>query len=373
LRRRSIAIFVAVVQSILFAGHWLVYETLSEFLIKPSQLGPLGLSAVVWTFASLSVSFVAVSLLAWRYANQVVRTIYSLAAIWLALFNFLFFAACACWAIYGVSRIFRWQIDGRLLAAVSFGAALAAGIYGIVNAAWLRVKRVRVRLPGLPDSWRGRVAALVSDTHLGHVRGVRFVRRIVALLNRAKPDIVFLAGDVYDGTAVNAEKLASPLRDILAPHGTYFVTGNHEEFRDPSQYVAAVAKAGVRVLKNEKVTVDGLQIMGVFYHESTWEPRLQEILQAAAIDRTCASILITHEPRHLAVAEREGISLQVSGHTHGGQMIPWTRFASRIFGRFVHGLQRFGQMLVYTSYGAGTWGPPARVGTYAEIVLIEFE
>jgi uncharacterized protein len=373
LRRRSIVIFVAVVQCILLAGHWLVYETLTEFIIKPLQFGPLVASVTLWAFALLSASFVAASLLAWFYANQLVRAIYSLAAIWLALFNFLFFAACSCWAIYGTSRIFRWQLDGRLLAAISFSAALAAGIYGIVNAAWLRVKRVRVRLPGLPESWRGRVAALVSDTHLGHVRGAGFVRRIVALLNRAKPDIVFLAGDMYDGTAVNAEKLASPFREIVAPYGTYFVTGNHEEFRDPKQYIAAISKAGVRVLKNEKVTVDGLQVVGVFYHDSTWEPRLQEVLQAAAIDRTRASILITHEPRHLSVAEREGISLQVSGHTHGGQMIPWTRFAARMFGRFVHGLQRFGQMLVYTSYGAGTWGPPARVGTYAEIVLIEFE
>ena len=371
--RKRIAIFVAVIQSILFAGHWLVYETLSAFWLQPGQAGPLGVSYSAWIFALLSVSFVSASLLAWRYNNALMRAFYSIAAIWMALFNFLFFAACACWAVYGVSRIFRWQIDGRLLAALSFGAALAAGIYGIVNAAWLRVKRVRVRLPGLPESWRGRVAALVSDTHLGHVRGVGFMRRVVALVNRAKPDIVFLAGDVYDGTAVNAEKLASPLREIVAPHGTYFVTGNHEEFRDPGQYIAAISKAGVRVLKNEKVTVDGLQIVGVFYHDSTWEPRLQEVLQAASVDRARASILISHEPRHLAVAEREGISLQVSGHTHGGQMIPWTRFASRIFGRFVHGLQRFEQMLVYTSYGAGTWGPPARVGTYAEIVLIEFE
>jgi predicted MPP superfamily phosphohydrolase len=371
--RRRITIFVAVIQSILFAGHWLVYETVAAFLITDTPRGPLGISALAWTFLLLSVSSVAASLLAWRYTNPLMRAFYSAAAIWLAFFNFLFFAACACWAIYGISRVFRWQIDGRLLAAISFAAALAAGIYGIANAAWLRVKRVSVQLPGLPESWRGRVAALVSDTHLGHVRGVGFIRRIVALLNRAKPDIVFLAGDVFDGTAVNAEKVVSPFRGIAAPLGTYFVTGNHEEFRDSSPYIAAIAKAGVRVLKNEKVTVDGLQIVGVFYHESTWEPRLQEILQAASIDRARASILISHEPRHLAVAEREGISLQVSGHTHGGQMIPWTRFASRIFGRFVHGLQRFEQMLVYTSYGAGTWGPPARVGTYAEIVLIEFE
>ena len=275
--------------------------------------------------------------------------------------------------MYGTSRIFRWHVDGRFLAGISFGAALLAGAYGLVNAAWLRVKRVRVRLPNLPETWRGRVAALVSDTHLGHVRGFGFVRRIVARLNRIKPDVVFLAGDLYDGTAVNPVQLAKPLGAIAAPQGTYFVTGNHEEFRDSRQYIDAVKAAGVRVLENEKVSVDGLQIAGVCHRDAYHETRLQEILKGMQIDRGRASVSISHEPRHLDVAEREGISLQVSGHTHGGQFVPWTRFAKRIFGPFVHGLQRFGQMMVFTSYGAGTWGPPMRLGTYAEIVLIEFE
>lgn len=368
--RRRIAIFVAVIQCVLFAAHWFVYETWSAFWM---QADPPGISRTAWAVAILSVSFVATTLLAWRYANQFVRVIYTFAAVWLGLLSFFFFAAWACWAIQVASRIFRWQLDGRLLAAISFGAALIAGIYGVANAAWLRVNRVRVRLPNLPQAWCGRVAALVSDTHLGHVRGLGFVSRIVARLNRLKPDIVFLAGDLYDGTAVNAKALAQPLAEIAAPHGTYFVTGNHEEFRDPRDYVEAMAGAGVRVLKSEKVIVDGLQIVGIYYHDSTWEPRLHEVLQAAQIDRNRASILISHEPRHLAAAEAEGISLQVSGHTHGGQFVPWKWIASRIFGPFVHGLQRFGQMMVYTSYGAGTWGPPMRVGTYPEIVLIEFE
>jgi len=368
--RKRIAIFVAIVQSILFAAHWFIYRTWSDFWIAAD---PPGISRLGWAVAILSVSFVAATFLAWRYTNQFVRTIYRIAAVWLGLLSFLFFAACGCWLLLGAAHLLGWQLRNRVLVGALFGAAVAAGLYGVANAAWLRVKRVRVRLANLPESWRGRVAALVSDTHLGHVRGLGFVRRIVARLQKLKPDIVFLAGDLYDGTAVNAVKLAKPLGEIAAPQGTYFVTGNHEEFTDPRKYVEAITRAGVRVLKSEKIIVDGLQIVGIYYHDSTWEPRLREILQGAAIDRTRASILISHEPRHLAVAEQEGISLQVSGHTHGGQFIPWKWFASRIFGPFVHGLQRFGKMMVYTSYGAGTWGPPLRVGTYPEIVLIEFE
>ena len=371
--RRRIAIFVAVVQAVLFAGHFFLYETLARFWISAGGSNAATGTALAWTVGILSVSFVSTSVLAWRYTNGLLRAFYTLAAIWLGLFSFLFFAACACWGIYGAARIFRWHIDSRLLAAISFGAAVLAGIYGVVNAACLRVSRVSVRLPNLPEAWRGRVAALVSDTHLGHVRERGFLRRIVARLNQLKPDVVILAGDVYDGTAIHATEAVGPLRELAARHGAYFVTGNHEEFRDSRAYLEAIKAAGVRVLRNEKVTLEGLQIVGVFYHESTWEPRLEEILRAAAIDRSRASILIAHEPRHLALAEREGISLQVSGHTHGGQFIPWTLFAKRIFGPFVHGLQRFGKMFVYTSYGAGTWGPPLRVGTYPEIVLIEFE
>jgi len=317
--RKRIAIFVAIVQSVLFAAHWFIYRTWSDFWIAAD---PPGISRLGWAVAILSVSFVAATFLAWRYTNQVVRTIYRIAAVWLGLLSFLFFAACGCWLLLGAAHLLGWHLRNRVLVGALFGAAAGASLYGVVNAAWLRVKRVRVRLPNLPQSWRGRVAALVSDTHLGHVRGLGFVRRIVTRLNRLQPDIVFLAGDLYDGTAVNAAKLAEPLSEVAAPQGTYFVTGNHEEFTDPGKFVEAMTRAGVRVLKSEKIIVDGLQIVGVYYHDSTREPRLQEILRNAAIDRNCASILIAHEPRHLEVAEREGISLQVSGHTHGGQFVP---------------------------------------------------
>ena len=236
--RKRIAIFVAVIQCVLFAAHWFVYATWSAFWM---QADPPGIPRTAWAVAILSVSFVGATLLAWRYANQLVRAIYSLAALWLGLLSFLFFAAWACWAVEVVARVLRWRFDGRLVVAVLFGAAIVAGICGVVNAAWLRVTRVRANLPNLPEAWRGRVAALVSDTHLGHVRGLGFVRRIVAQLNRLKPDIVFLAGDLYDGTAVNAKALAQPLGEIAAPQGTYFVTGNHEEFTDPGKYIEAMA------------------------------------------------------------------------------------------------------------------------------------
>ena len=115
-----------------------------------------------------------------------------------------------------------------------------------------------------------------------------------------------------------------------------------------------------------------LQIVGVDYHDSIKADRFQTVLQRAQIQPDRASILLSHSPHALLIPAKAGISLQLSGHTHGGQIFPFTWFTRRIFGAYTYGLKRFGEMWVYTTTGAGTWGPPMRVGTRPEIVLIEF-
>jgi predicted MPP superfamily phosphohydrolase len=208
--------------------------------------------------------------------------------------------------------------------------------------------------------------------HLGHVNGAALLRRVVTKLQRFKPDIVFLTGDLYDGTMINAAAAASPWKSFVPNFGAYFVTGNHEEFSDPSRYLEAVRSSGLRVLQNEKVVVDGLQLVGVPDHASSNAVRFRWTLENLAIDRNHVSILLSHSPHALSVPEQAGVSLQLSGHTHGGQVFPFTWFTRRIFGPYTYGLNRFGEMQVYTTTGAGTWGPPMRVGTQPEIVLIEF-
>jgi len=359
-----------VVQSILSAAHWFLYETWAWFWITPA---PPGISKLQAVLALLSCSFIAASLLAWRSWNRLVRVFYTISAVWLGFASFSFFAACLCWAAYGAARLAGLHPNRPLFGASFLGLALLATLYGLVNAAWPRVKRITVRLPNLPQAWRGRIAALVSDIHLGHVRGFRFVQSIVTKLSYLQPDIVFIAGDVYDGTAVRAHELAAPWSKLTAVLGAYFVAGNHEELANDAEFLQAMTDSGVRVLNNEKVTVEGMQIVGVHFRDSASDKSFRAVLQNAAVDRDRASILLTHAPDRVGISEEEGISLQLSGHTHGGQFIPFTWITSRLYGKFVYGLQRLGKMLVYVSYGAGTWGPPLRVGTTPEIVLIQFE
>jgi predicted MPP superfamily phosphohydrolase len=214
---------------------------------------------------------------------------------------------------------------------------------------------------------------LISDLHLGHVRNGSFLRRMVAKILKEEPDAIFIAGDLYDGTAIDVRPAAEPLSELVAPHGVYFVAGNHEQFGDDSKYLHAIAAAGVRVLANEKVEVDGLQIAGVPYRDAARGAHFTSVLQGIRLDRNRASILLVHAPYHPEIAEAAGVSLQLSGHTHLGQFLPWSWIARRIYRQFVYGLSRIGKMQVFTSSGAGTWGPPLRLGSNSEIVVLHFE
>jgi predicted MPP superfamily phosphohydrolase len=367
---RRIVGFVVILQSILFLAHWFVYQTWTVFR---TGANPPGITKLQATLFLLAITFVAASLLDHRHSNALVRLFYRMAATWLGVFNFLFVAACLCWVVYLGCRLFGLHLGRPVIVDTAFGWAILASMYGVVNAHWVRVKKIRVKLPNLPASWRGRVAALVSDVHLGPVNGFGFMQRIVAMLGRLRPDVVFITGDLYDGGKVDLAELVAPWKEFPVKFGTYFVTGNHEEFSDRKKYLEAVHRSGIRVLSNEKVILDGLQIVGVHYGDSANPDRFRTILKHADLDRNRASILLSHVPHQLSIAQKAGISLQLSGHTHGGQIFPFTWFTTRVFGEYTYGLKRFGHLLVYTSSGAGTWGPPMRVGTRPEIVLIEFE
>jgi uncharacterized protein len=372
MRLRRIVRFVLIVQSVLFLTHFLLYET---WVYRDVALASSNASAFWLKLALgfLSISFVVATLLAHRYNSPTLRMFYRVSAVWLGLLTFLFVAAVASWVVFGIASVAGMTIHFHRMVEWLYAAAAAIGVLGIVNASWTRITRATVRLANLPSAWRGRKAALVSDLHLGHVRNGNFLRRMVAKILDEGPDAIFIAGDLYDGTAIDAARAAEPLSKLTAPQGVYFVAGNHEQFGDDSKYLQAVKAAGVRVLENEKVEADGLQIVGVPYRSATRGEHLASALESVRLDRERASILLVHAPDHPEVAEAAGVSLQLSGHTHLGQFIPWNWFARRVYRQFVYGLSRIGRMQVFTSSGAGTWGPPLRLGSNPEIVMLQFE
>jgi len=364
---------ICVIQVILFLAHWLVFSTWIAFW---PGLDPLAVARLHAILLVLAFSFVVASLLSFRFSNVAVRLVYWLAAVWLGFFNYFFWASLLAWMFWLALRLTLSPIHVAaarpLLAGILYAIAALMGFYGLLNARIIRMRRIAVELPNLPASWRGRRAVMLSDLHLGPINGVQFCRRLVAKVQSFQPDVVFLPGDLFDGTKGNLNRLVAPLKQLTAPLGIYFSTGNHEEFSDPTHYIEAITGAGIRVLGNELVTVDGVQVAGVFYHNSSSPLRMKTALDGMHLDRERPSILLNHAPARLPTVEQAGFSFQLSGHTHGGQFLPFTWITHSIYGRFTRGLHSFGALQVYTSTGAGTWGPPLRVGTRPEIVLITF-
>ena len=373
--RSRLIIFVGVIQLILFLTHWFVYWSWVQFFGVPAY--SLGMKLA---FTLLSVSFVGASLRGWYSYRPWVRIWYVISATWLGFASFIFLAACLTWVVFGVAWLLGLHWTLHTVALVLLVCALAAAAYGVLNAAWPRTTRISVALPNLPPQWRGRHAVLVSDLHLGHIRNRRFIQRVVKKISSLHPDIVFISGDLYDGTAADFARLAEPWKALTArsqsekamPSGVYYIAGNHEEFYRDAEYLPPLLASGIHVLNNEKVEIDGLQLVGVHYRDAHDPESYRSLLRSLKLDRARASVLLLHAPVQLPVSEEEGISLQLSGHTHGGQFFPWTLVAQRVWRRFNHGLQSLGKMQAYVTYGTGSWGPPLRVGTRPEIVLITF-
>ena len=367
-----IIIALAIVLAILSLGHWALYRTIVDFF---SPANPVVLLALKIFLAVMIASLVAAFLLASRYQNIFVRAFYTVSMSWLGFLNFFVLASIICWLVLGLSKLFPFSFDRGLLAAILFCAAAILGIYGIFNAANVRVNRLSIKLPNLPSFWQGKTAVWVSDTHLGQVNNERFARNVASQADNLHPDILFIGGDLYDGVAADLDRLAEPFAKIGAPEGTYFITGNHEEFSSDfkEKSLAAVKRAGMRVLDNEMVNLEGLQIIGVDFNDTGNKDRFKAILQGLGIDKSKPSILLKHIPFDIPEAAEAGISFQLSGHTHQGQLFLFKYITYFVYKGFDYGLKKFGDMIVYTSAGAGTWGPPMRVDTNPDIVVIKFE
>ena len=336
--------------------------------------GFLGGAGMVWpiAIAILALGYIPVAILGFRVQGTLLRAVAIPTAVSVGLLSFCLVASVLCWILYGATRALGIPVDTHSIGCSVFGLGLSTAVYGLVNAATIRTTRYTVALKNLPAELVGRTGVLVSDIHLGNIRSVGFSRRVAARVRALRPDAVFICGDMFDRALVDLDACVAPWSAIGAPMGSFFVTGNHDEFTDSAKIMDALRRVGIRVLDNERVTVHGLQVIGIHDGVARDERQFRGILARSHIEDDRPSILLNHQPSHLSIPDEFGVSLQLSGHTHNGQFWPWSLLVARVFGPYAYGLNRFGGLQVITSCGVGTWGPPMRVATRSEIVLIEF-
>ncbi len=238
------------------------------------------------------------------------------------------------------------------------------------------VVEVPISIPRLPAAFAGFSIVQISDVHVGPTVGARFVRDVVERVNALAPDLVAITGDLVDGRAGVHGAGIEPLAELRSRHGTYYVTGNHEYYWGVDDWLPRFRAVGLNVLRNQRIALerggDALDLAGIDDHESRrWRghgPDLERALGGRDPDR--AVVLLAHQPRQVHTARRHRVDLQLSGHTHGGQIWPWHGAVRLQQGGLIAGHYRFGDTQLYVSRGTGYWGPPIRIGAPAEITRI---
>ncbi|MEW2067422.1 metallophosphoesterase [Streptomyces sp. NPDC007346] len=265
-------------------------------------------------------------------------------------------------------RLFVSRVVGGAAAAAGL-ATVGYGTYGVLRGP--TVKRVTVPLAKLPRAAHGFRIAVVSDIHIGPILGRAHTRRIVDTINSTSPDLVAVVGDLVDGSVADLGSAAEPLAGLRAPHGSFFVTGNHEYFSGAEQWVNHVRELGLIPLENARVEIGGFDLAGVNDVAGQTEGQGPDFVRALGDrDRSRASVLLAHQPVVIHDAVEHGVDLQLSGHTHGGQLWPGN-YLAELANPTVAGLERYGDTQLFVSRGAGAWGPPVRVGAPADITVVE--
>lgn len=365
-----VVVVLAVLFSIVYAWHYVLYASTAHFFGIGDKAGRRTLALIL---TLLPASFFLTAILSRRMDLSLVRPLVVASHLWLGVGLALLLAYGAAWIGWGLSR---WHNPRPAPAVFGVAALVLAGaysIYGVWNASNPKVKQVTVRVRDLPPQWEGRRAAQISDVHLGPILGNGFLRRVVGMVNEQRPELVFITGDLYDGEDHDLEKFNDLLNAFQAPLGVYFVTGNHETFLGPKRALDAIRKTRIRPLDDAMEVVEGMQIIGLSYPAAEFRRPMKAAIEAIpGYDPGKPSILLYHSPTQLEEVKAAGIRLQLSGHTHRGQLFPLNAITRLIYGKRHIGLHEEDGFTVYTSHGTGTWGPLMRTSGRSEITVIEF-
>ncbi|MSS75038.1 metallophosphoesterase [Candidatus Pacearchaeota archaeon] len=342
---------ITVFVTIFFLFHYYVFSTFADLFGFSKNRGFYGLILACVVAYPLAAFFER------KKSTLFTRSFYFLSCLWMgALFIGVWLVLL--FQIVSVFIGFSPFLSGSILMVLDIGLVL----FGFINARHVRLREVVLSSRKLRKSLR---IVQLSDIHLGTINLAPFLEKLVVRTNRLNPDIVVITGDLVDGSAPVSSTMLQSLNDIRAP--VFYVIGNHEIYDGLEGVLRILRKTKVRVLRNEIVKHAGIQIAGVDFYEGTQE--VISHIKRLKFSKYFFTLLLNHAPTGFPEAVRQGVDLELSGHTHGGQLFPFTLFV-RLTYRYVRGLHSLQGSHIFISQGVGTWGPPLRLGTSSEMTLV---
>ena len=364
--RHQILIFISFALLVYYGLHTLLFLLLIKFFSLREGGARFRIAILLFL---LSLSFIIAFIWVQFRGHGFIRWFYYGSALWLGLLINLLIILGLGLFLFTVLKWLALRIDLRSLGVFLLALTAIYTFYGLYHATQIKTKFISIPIRNIPAQWKGKKIAQISDMHLGIINGEGLARKIASKVIEQKVDMVFITGDLLDGTGEDLHRLIEPLNRITAP--IYYITGNHETYLGMEKTVAAIQNTKIKLLRDEIIDVDGIQLVGIDFPMRGERKNLEPILNKIAKGKP--SILLLHEPSNSQLARQYDISLQLSGHTHNGQMLPMKIFTHLIYKGFDHGLHQIGDYYLYTTSGAGTWGPPMRIGSTAEIVIITIQ
>lgn len=378
----AFALFFAVMTLVVGGVHYYLYARLAR---APGLEAWQRIGAVV--FGAGAILMPAGMILSRVLSRPLSTVLATVTFSWMGLVVLLFFLTLGSEVFRGGAALLeltrvvpddpeRRAFMARAMSGAIGVAAVGLGGYGAARARSPIVKELSVSLSRFPSALDGLKIVQLTDVHIGPLIDGAWLRDVVVRVNELSPDVIAITGDLVDGSVAELRDHVAPLADLKAKHGVYFVTGNHEYYSGVDEWIAELTRLGIRVLRNERVSigegdasfdlagVDDLRAKGFGGDHGA---DIGKALAGRDIEREL--VLLAHQPKQAFESAEHGVGLQLSGHTHGGQIWPWGFFV-RLDQTFVAGLDRLKETQIYTSCGTGYWGPPMRVGAPPEITAI---
>ncbi len=347
MRHAHSIIFLSIILLLFLINLYVLARLLGLFAIKRGL--------VFWIVVLISITSSIVGLMFHSSAGSITGgIIYMITTSWLGILWLLF----STLIVYEVVRLF-FKITPSVAGAAILIIVAVAAIYSMINARLVRVKTLT-----FPANTDCNIVQL-SDFHLGCV-SESFFKRVIEKTNALNPDLILITGDIVEDFTPNTRQTLQNLKDLKAP--VFFVTGNHEGHSGSDNIIKSLTAANVKVLRNELVNYDGIQIIGV--DNDTNGKTLEQIIQGLNIDKSKFRILMSHRPVELKTLSGLPVNLALSGHTHSGQIFPFNYIVG-LFQKPLSGLHRYKNGYLYITSGTGTWGPRMRLGSRSEIVLLQ--
>jgi len=353
--------FILIFLSIYFYIHWYVYSR----IVKGLELPPEVCNYVKIIFILGALSFITGELLSKRF--QVYPLVY-FGAIWLGIISISF----SVFILKDIIGIF-YPLKGRFVTLVTLDVIFLISIFSIYNASrGPQIKEIKLQIKKLPSELSGFSIVQLSDLHLGTLTSTEWLKSIVDKTNNLNPDLIVITGDLIDEDISQFREFCKILKNLKSRYGVFAVTGNHEFYAGLKNFEEIARRSDIRILRNEKITVaDSIELAGIDDNTGQRFGQGSTDLEFAMknVDLKKPVILLSHQPDIFEKAVKLGVDLQLSGHTHAGQIPPMDLLVMLYF-KYPWGLHKKNSSYIYTSTGTGTWGPLMRTFSQSEIVKI---